>query len=111
MICVCICTYGRPTLLGRLLSILQTQETAGLFDFSIVVVDNDRSQTARQTVEAAARRSTVVISYDVEPEQNIALARNRAIGNASGEYVALIDDDEFPDKQWLLTLYEAIDRC
>ena len=52
----------------------------------------------------------MVISYDVEPEQNIALARNRAIGNASGEYVALIDDDEFPDKQWLLTLYEAIDR-
>jgi glycosyltransferase involved in cell wall biosynthesis len=43
----------------------------------------------------------------VEPEQNIALARNRAIENARGDFLAFIDDDEFPDEDWLLNLYRA----
>jgi len=43
----------------------------------------------------------------VEPRQNIALARNKAIENADGDFVAFIDDDEFPTKHWLLTLFKT----
>jgi len=43
----------------------------------------------------------------VEPEQSIALARNRAVENARGDFIAFIDDDEFPCKDWLLNLYKA----
>jgi glycosyltransferase involved in cell wall biosynthesis len=50
------------------------------------------------------------IRYHVEPEQNIALARNKAIQNAAGDFVALIDDDEVPGPRWLLNLYVAIHR-
>jgi glycosyltransferase involved in cell wall biosynthesis len=46
----------------------------------------------------------------VEPEQNIALARNKAIENAKGDFIALIDDDELPAPQWLLNLYKALNR-
>ncbi len=70
MICVCICTYKRSKLLKILLSKLEEQETEGLFDYSVVVVDNDCSESARQTVEAFARQSKIHFSYDVEPEQN-----------------------------------------
>src|SRR5262249_13059456 len=45
--------------------------------------------------------------YCVEPQQNIALARNKAFENADGDFVAFIDDDEFPAKYWLLTLFNA----
>ena len=50
-ICVCICTYKRPVLLRRLLEGLGDQDTSRLFTFSIVVVDNDRSESARGVVK------------------------------------------------------------
>ena len=35
------------------------------------------------------------------------MARNRAIENAAGDSIVFIDDDEFPTKGWLLTLFKA----
>lgn len=107
-ITVCICTYKRPALLRRLLSILGRQETEQTFEYSIVVVDNDLIETARKYVEAYARSSNMHVEYYVECEQNIALARNKAILMSSGDYVAFIDDDELPEDRWLLTLFNAI---
>ena len=49
---VCICTYKRAELLTRLLSKLEIQNTSNFFDFSIVVVDNDNCQSAKQAVES-----------------------------------------------------------
>jgi glycosyltransferase involved in cell wall biosynthesis len=92
------------------LSKLEGQETEGLFDYSTVIVDNDRSESARGTVESCAGQSKVSIGYYVEPEQNIALARNKAIENAKGEFIALIDDDEFPVERWLFNLYKALNH-
>jgi succinoglycan biosynthesis protein ExoM len=107
-ICVCICTFKRPELLNKLLSKLDEQETEGLFDYSIVVVDNDRSESAREIVECYARQSKTSIRYYMEPEQNIALARNKTVDNAEGDFVAFIDDDEYPMEKWLLNLYKAL---
>jgi len=97
-------------LLKRLLSKLEEQKTKDFFDYSIVIVDNDRSESARMAVECYARRSKISIYYCVEPEQNISLARNKAIENAKGDLIGLIDDDEFPHEDWLLSLYKAI-KC
>jgi succinoglycan biosynthesis protein ExoM len=46
----------------------------------------------------------------VEARQNIALARNQAIENADGDFVAFIDDDEFPAGNWLLNLFRACEQ-
>lgn len=109
-ITVCICTYQRPDLLGQLLSKLKHQATENRFDYSIVIVDNDREQSAKRMVAQMAREMSCSIRYEVEPEQNIALARNRAVANASGKFVALIDDDEVPGERWLLSLHQTFDR-
>jgi glycosyltransferase involved in cell wall biosynthesis len=106
-ISVCICTYRRPLLLTRLLENLREQETGGLFRYSMVVVDNDRLETARGVVAAFASTSKIPIAYCVEPRQGIALARNRAVEHATGDFVAFIDDDEFPAERWLQTLLKA----
>jgi len=106
-ICVCICTYKRPELLSRLLSKLEEQETEGFFDFSVVIADNDSAESARCTAEFCALQSKISISYYVEPEQNIALARNKAVRNAKGDFIGLVDDDEFPCNDWLLNLYKS----
>ena len=107
-ICVCICTFKRPRLLAGLLRALDTQETEGAFDYDIVVVDNDEAGSARLVVEFEATRTKKAIRYYVEPEQNIALARNKAVENARGDLVAFIDDDELPDSRWLLNMYRAL---
>jgi len=110
-ICVCICTYKRPELLNKLLKKLQNQITEGLFLYSIVVVDNDSAQSARSTVDVLKNRPPIDIDYYVEPEQNIALARNKAVENAKGNFIAFIDDDEVPTDCWLLDLYKACNKC
>ncbi len=109
-ITVCICTYKRPTLLAQLLSKLEVQDTEDLFLYDVVIVDNDELQSALETVKAFSEKSNIIISYYVEPEQNIALARNKALTNATGDYIAFIDDDEFPDNHWLLNMLKAINQ-
>lgn len=109
-ISVCICTYKRPELLKRLLNELTVQETGGLFTFSIVVADNDQSQSAKVVVSDFAVASKVAVIYCAEPQQSIALARNKAVQNATGDYIAFIDDDELPERQWLQTLFAACEK-
>ncbi len=106
-ICVCVCTYQRPELLGRLLRGIVSQKTDDLFSYSVVVVDNDQRQSAESVVSGFTDNHSLTIRYCVEPRQSIALARNKAIENASGDFIALIDDDEFPEPNWLLELFKA----
>jgi succinoglycan biosynthesis protein ExoM len=109
-ISVCICTYKRQKLLRRLLNKLQNQITDDLFTYSIIVVDNDCDKSAKQTVLSFKNTSAIDIRYFNEPEKNIALARNKTIQNAQGNFVAFIDDDEFPDDEWLLELYKSYNK-
>lgn len=109
-IAVCICTFKRPDLLRRLLDNLRGQETNEKFTYSIVVVDNDRLESARNVVEKFMATSPVSVTYCVEPRQNIALARNTAVKTAMGDFIAFIDDDEFPVRDWLSHLFEACHR-
>src|ERR1039457_4674144 len=106
-ITVCVCTYKRRQMLKRLLDDLANQETGEAFMFSIVVVDNDPSQSAEPIVSAFATRSSFPVTYYVEPRQGICLVRNRAVEHAVGNFVAFIDDDEFPVRSWLLELFRA----
>lgn len=106
-ITVCICTFQRSALLGRLLADLATQETQGRFTFSAVVADNDRERSAQAMVSEIAASSPMPISYCVEPQQNISLARNKAMASAQGDFIAFIDDDEFPSRDWLLNLFKT----
>ena len=108
-ITVCVCTYRRPALLLRLLESL-AQQTSDLFTFSVVVADNDAAQSAREVVMAFAARAAFLVVYCVEPRQNIALARNKAIEMARGEFIAFIDDDEFPAENWLAQLWQTYDK-
>jgi succinoglycan biosynthesis protein ExoM len=107
-ITVCVCTYKRPELLARLLTRLDKQETNGLFNCSVVVVDNDQNESARQVVERCAKESKIAVRYDVERNQNISAARNRAVRLATGDALALIDDDEFPLASWLQELHKTL---
>lgn len=106
-ISVCICTLRRPALLKRALAALQNLKTGGLFGYSIVVADNDGAQSAQAVVSEFSAAGQVPVTYCAEPRQNIALARNKAIEHTDGDFVAFIDDDEFPAEDWLLNLFNT----
>jgi succinoglycan biosynthesis protein ExoM len=106
-VCICICTFKRPELLGRLLEQLAEQRTHGEFSCSIVVADNDQGESAKPIVSRFSSTCGVEVTYCVEPERNIALARNAALARATGDYLAFIDDDELPIQDWLVNLLRA----
>jgi succinoglycan biosynthesis protein ExoM len=84
------------------------QVTDGLFTYSIVVVDNDQGQSARAVVSQISAQSVIPVKYCTQPRQNIALARNTAVENARGNFLAFMDDDEFPVTEWLRNLFLTI---
>ena len=102
---VCVATYRRPQLLGRLLEGL-TRLGPGTPDFEVVVVDNDAEGSAAPVVATFSGR--LPIRLTVEPRRSVSRARNLSVSMARGEFVALIDDDEVPDPRWLAELYAAV---
>lgn len=98
---ICIATFKRPQLLKELLESIETQAFEGLGQFRIIVVDNDSAESAREIVACFKSTSNPSVIYDVEPVQNIALARNRALKHARADFVVFIDDDEFATPGWL----------
>src|SRR2546423_7764639 len=107
-ITICICTFKRTELLGRLLHELVRLVTGGQFTYSIVVVDNDQLRSAEAGVLEFSKNSPIPTKYCVEPQQNIARARNKAVENADVDFVSFIDDDECPTQDWLRALLTTL---
>jgi predicted glycoside hydrolase/deacetylase ChbG (UPF0249 family) len=106
-ICVCVCTYKRPQPLKRLLLEVSRQRTDGLFTYSAVVVDNDAARSSEAAVEEVVAATGLKVKYYIEPQRGISRARNMTFAHAEGDYLALIDDDEFPARDWLLKMFVA----
>jgi succinoglycan biosynthesis protein ExoM len=110
-ISVCICTYKRPEMLQRLLFKLKNLNTENKFNYSIVVVDNDKIKSAEKVVESFIYSGNAIeIKYLSVFETNIALVRNTAIKNSKGAYIAFIDDDEFPIENWLINHFNTLNK-
>lgn len=105
-VCVGICTYRRCESLERLLEKLRFQFTNNLFTYSILVIDNDNSFSAEKILKKFSS-NVFQLSYYNEKVKNIAKARNKVLELSKGDYLALIDDDEYPDDFWLYNHYST----
>jgi len=106
---ICVATYRRPHGLARLLDSLSRLALPEGLAVEIVVVDNDaagESQSQALATSDAARS----VRWFIEPRQNIAHARNRAVSEARGHWIAFIDDDEVADENWLAELWTWAER-
>lgn len=106
---VCICTYRRPDVLGRLLDRIATcaDRAAPHARVGVVVVDDDPEGSAREVVEAA--QGDLALRYLATASGNVSVARNAALGAAleRADLVAFIDDDCWPVEEWLSALVEV----
>jgi succinoglycan biosynthesis protein ExoM len=103
---ICICAYKRPKLLNILLEEMQAQRDVNL-EIEIVVADNDPEQSSTPVLEYWSKHSRFPLTALHVPTPNIALARNACVQVARGAWVAFIDDDERPEPDWLINLFEA----
>jgi glycosyltransferase involved in cell wall biosynthesis len=105
MLTVAICTYNRSALLPKALESVASQTLAE--DFEILIVDNGSTDNTREIVASWQRRDAR-IRYVIERTPGISHARNCAIREARGEYLAFLDDDAWADAGWLENLIAPI---
>lgn len=101
---VAVLTYRRPDQLRRLLPEL-VRQGAGRNEIRVLVVDNDPAASGGPVVEAL---DDATVRYVHEPRPGIAAARNRALDeSADDEVLVFIDDDEWPNANWLDALLDV----
>ena len=111
-IAICICTCDRPALLQRTLEALQGILLNGLggVGLEIIVVDNGGGDKARPVCEAISKQLPIALHLAKQPRRGISFARNKAVEVAlsrGADFLAFIDDDDWPEPDWLLRLLES----
>jgi succinoglycan biosynthesis protein ExoM len=105
---VCVATHRRT---DRLQALLQDLARQSRLPDQVVVVDNDAGGSARAVVEQMRSAPPPFrLDYDIQPERNIAMTRNRTVALAEGDWLAFIDDDERAPAAWLEQLLQAAAR-
>ena len=100
-IAVCICTRNRVKYLGAAIESVLAQEVASK-TFEVRVVDNGSTDGTAEMVRSRFGSGTRVPVRCVREEKaGLSRARNRAIAETSGEYIAFIDDDAIAEPGWL----------
>lgn len=102
---LCVPTCRRPDGLRKLLTHVARLDYAG--ELEVIVVDNDPdAQEGAKIVRAMQETFRFPLHCVVEPHRGHTYAYNRAFGLAcraafSPDYVAVLDDDEYPAPGWL----------
>jgi len=98
---VAICTHNRVATLSRCLDSLNPLRTR--HGFEVLVVDNAPPDDATRDLVSGHPG----VRYAVERRTGLDFARNRAWQEASGDWVAYIDDDVVVDPHWFDGLTEV----
>ncbi len=106
-ISICIAAT-RPAGLARLLESLACQKLPEETSVEVVLVDNAPCEASRAA--AGAWRGPGPLRRFEEPVRNIAAARNRAVDEAHGRWLAFVDDDEAVSEHWLAAYLERARR-
>lgn len=110
---VTICTAKRPNMFSVALQSLVKLSVPEGGTLSIAVIENDQTSQSLGVVEEIRKSSPIPVIYYLEPDIGIPQARNRSIEAAIAEnadWIAMIDDDEYAEPDWLLQLYNACVR-
>ncbi|HEY4985606.1 MAG TPA: glycosyltransferase family A protein [Bradyrhizobium sp.] len=97
---IAIPTFHRPKSLKWLLQAIAGLETDA--NVSVLVADNDADGREGLAIcEAMKGTYRFPLTAIVVPERGIAQVRNALVDHARGDFIAMLDDDEWPERDWL----------
>lgn len=99
---IIICTYNRAELLQKSINSLSGQEVQP-DDWELIVVDNNSTDSTRTVVSKFPW-----VRYVFEPNQGLSHARNRGLEEASGDWVAYVDDECQMPSLWVGNILSLI---
>jgi glycosyltransferase involved in cell wall biosynthesis len=108
LLTVVVCTWNRAVLLERTLEQMTLLETAPGLDWELLVVNNNCTDDTDAVL--ARFNGRLPLRRLFEPQAGQTFARNRAIGEARGEYIVWTDDDVLVDPGWLAAYGRAFER-
>jgi glycosyltransferase involved in cell wall biosynthesis len=105
---VAICTYNGATRLPNVLDQLMAQVGNDTISWEVLVIDNNSTDDTAKVVGQYQNRwlRGAQLRYYFEPDQGLAIARQRAILEARGELVGFLDDDNIPAQNWVASAYQ-----
>jgi glycosyltransferase involved in cell wall biosynthesis len=104
---VLICTYNRAALLRETLAALHAMDTPDACSVEIIVVDNNSTDDTTAVVADSIERARYPMILIQERQQGKSFALNAGLAAASGEVVALTDDDVLPATDWVVRIVQA----
>jgi len=107
---VAVPTHNRAATLGDTLASIATLTMPARAELDCLVVDNASTDGTAVAVEAAASRSPFVIKRVTEPRLGSSYARNRAIEEATGDFIFFIDDDATAEASWAVEMLEVMEE-
>lgn len=102
---VVICTRDRGEMLRQTLEQMTRLQIPGDTVWELLVIDNGTTTATEKVV--AGFTSRLPLRWVPEPRGGLSHARNRAVREATGEYIVWTDDDVLVDQGWLAAYREA----
>jgi Glycosyltransferases involved in cell wall biogenesis len=104
---VVIPTYNGASRIPDVLEKLRSQTGTENIAWEIIVVDNNSSDQTADVVQnmIASWHEVFRLRYVFEVQQGLAFARQRGVEESQGELIGFLDDDNFPDENWVLQAY------
>src|SRR5512135_2235367 len=101
LLTVALCTHNHEERLERTLRDIGKLNPPSS-PWELLIIDNASTDgTSQLAMTADWRRPGMNIRVVREEKLGLSNARNRAIEEATGEYIIFMDDDETPDPHWL----------
>ncbi|WP_434762337.1 glycosyltransferase family 2 protein [Vibrio fortis] len=109
MLSVVICTYNRASFLSIALESVCEQIVNQGDEVELLIIDNNSSDET-SCVSDCFSNNYPFVKYFFERSQGLSNARNRALHEASFDYVAFLDDDAYVNDFWISSVINEIKK-
>ena len=108
-ISIAICTWNRSRLLDQTLSSLSRMSVPDDLSWELIVVDNNSTEAGVNNV-LDSWKNKLPLNSVVEKEPGHSASRNRAVQEATGDYLVWTDNDVMVSPNWLSAYHDAFQK-